>query len=147
MEKLHFTQQINASRERVWDVLWNERTYSQWTAPFGEGGRAETDWNEGSRVLFLAPEGNGMYGVLDRVDKPAFLSITHHGVYKDGKEQPMDDAGRVWSGAQEQYTLSEHNGGTELSVSVDVVEGEVSPFGTMFPKALAIVQRLAEGKA
>lgn len=146
MKKLLFTQPINASRERVWDVLWSPETYSQWTAPFGEGGRMETDWSEGSRVLFLSPEGDGMIGRLDRVHEPAVLSITHQGVFKNGKEEPYDDATRVWSGAQEQYTLLENGGTTDLRVDVDVVESEVGSLSEKFHNALAIVKRLAEQK-
>ncbi len=147
MNKLHFTQHINASRERVWEVLWNPETYPKWTAPFGEGGRMETDFKEGSRVLFLSPEGDGMIGRLDRVHEPAILSITHQGVFKNGKEEPYDDATRVWSGAKEQYTLLENGGTTDLRVDVDVVESEVESFKEKFPKALAIVKRLAEENA
>ncbi|HEY0977536.1 MAG TPA: SRPBCC domain-containing protein [Flavobacteriales bacterium] len=144
MQKLHFTQHIRATRERVWDVLWNDRTYPQWTAPFGEGGKAVSDWKEGSRVLFLSAEGDGMYGLLDRVDPPASLSITHQGAYRDGKEQPQDEASREWSGAKEQYTLTARDGGTELSVSVNVVDSEIEPFRKMFPAALLRVKELAE---
>lgn len=147
MQTLQFTQAINAPRERIWDVLWNERTYPLWTAPFGEGGKAVSDWKEGGRVLFLSAEGDGMYGLLDRVDKPAFLSITHQGAYKDGKEQPQDEASRAWSGAKEQYTLTERNGGTELRVSVQVVDSEADPFRKMFPAALVRVKELAERQA
>lgn len=147
MKKLLFTQPINASRQRVWEVLWSPETYSKWTAPFGEDGRMETDWSEGGRVLFLSPEGDGMIGRLDRVHEPAILSITHQGVYKDGKEQPYDEDTGVWSGAKEQYTLLENGGTTDLRVDVDVVESEVVSFNEKFPKALAIVKRLAEEKS
>jgi uncharacterized protein YndB with AHSA1/START domain len=144
MEHLHFSTHINAPRERIWNVLWNEDTYPQWTAPFGAGGRAESDWKEGGRIRFLSAEGDGMYAVIDRKDEPAFISFTHQGAFKDGKEQPLDDATRAWAGAKEQYTLKEQNGGTELSVAMDVVEGEASSFREMFPKAFAIVKQLAE---
>jgi hypothetical protein len=147
MNKLHFTQHINASRERVWEVLWSPGTYPKWTAPFGEGGRMETDFKQGSRVLFLSPEGDGMIGRLDRVHEPAILSITHQGVYQDGKEQPYDEATREWSGAKEQYALLESGAHTDLRVDIDVVDDEVDSFNELFPKALAILKRLAEGKA
>ncbi len=144
MEQLNITQHINAPRERIWHVLWGERTYPQWTAPFGEGGRAVSDWKEGSRVQFLASEGDGMYAVIDRMEVPACMSFTHKGAIKQGKEQPMDEATRVWSGARERYILTENKDGTELSVTMDVVESEAASFREMFPKAFAIVKRLAE---
>jgi hypothetical protein len=144
MERLHFSTSINATRERIWQVLWEEATYPQWTKPFGAGGRAVSDWKQGSRVLFLSAEGDGMFGVLKRVDAPAFMGIEHLGVYKDGHEQPADALSREWSGAKEEYTLTEGPGGTQLAVSVDVSDGEVASFRKMFPEALALVKQLAE---
>lgn len=60
MERKEFRTTIDAPKEKVWQVLWNDETYPKWTAPFGEGSRAETDWKEGSKVLFLGAEGEGM---------------------------------------------------------------------------------------
>lgn len=61
MEKLHFSTNINAPREKVWDTLWNDNSYRKWTSAFMEGSYAETDnWKEGSKVLFLSPGGDGM---------------------------------------------------------------------------------------
>lgn len=144
MEHLTFTTHINASRERIWKILWDKATYPQWVAPFGGGGRAESDWQEGGRVYFLSAEGDGMFATIDRKDEPAFMSFTHQGMFMDGKEQPLDDATRVWSGLKEQYTLKEHNGGTDLTVNMDMVDSEADSFREMFPKALAIVKQLAE---
>lgn len=55
-----FKTEINASPEKAWDVLWREESYSKWTAPFMEGSLAETDWQEGSKILFLDPDRNGI---------------------------------------------------------------------------------------
>ncbi|SKB56451.1 hypothetical protein SAMN05660903_01467 [Salegentibacter salinarum] len=43
MERKEFISTINASREKVWEVLWSDDTYPKWTAPFSEGSRAESD--------------------------------------------------------------------------------------------------------
>lgn len=37
MHKLFFEIQIDAPPERVWDVLWSDITYRQWTTAFTEG--------------------------------------------------------------------------------------------------------------
>ena len=44
MEKQEFKISINAPREKVWEVLWNDTTYPAWTAVFSEGSHAVTDW-------------------------------------------------------------------------------------------------------
>ncbi|MEO8068230.1 MAG: SRPBCC domain-containing protein [Flavobacteriales bacterium] len=144
MERQHFSIRINAPRERVWRVLWDDATYSQWTAPFGAGGRAVSDWKEGSRVHFLSAEGDGMFSVIERREENAFMGFKHLGMLKGGEEQPADDAIREWAGAKEEYTLKQNNDGTDLSVAMDVGDSEVPAFKEMFPKALAIVKKLAE---
>ena len=58
MKKLNFTTKIDAPKEKVWNTLWNDATYRAWTSAFAEGSFAETDnWKEGSKVLFLDPNG------------------------------------------------------------------------------------------
>ncbi len=52
MEKKQFKIKIAAPREKVWKILWGDNTYPAWTSAFAEGSRAETDWEEGSKVLF-----------------------------------------------------------------------------------------------
>jgi uncharacterized protein YndB with AHSA1/START domain len=61
MEKMNFSIDINAPKEKVWNVLWDDNSYRKWTSPFAEGSYAKTDnWKEGSKVLFLGPSGDGM---------------------------------------------------------------------------------------
>ena len=50
MERKEFTIDINAPREKVWDVLWQDDSYRKWTSVFSEGSHAETDWKKGSKV-------------------------------------------------------------------------------------------------
>ena len=52
MEKQRFKIAISAKPEKVWDVLWNDQTYREWTSVFSDGSHAETDWKKGSKVLF-----------------------------------------------------------------------------------------------
>ena len=69
METLKFHSTINAPKEKVWATLWNDNTYRQWTSVFSEGSYAESDWNEGSKILFLSPKGEGMFSVIDKNSK------------------------------------------------------------------------------
>ena len=50
MEKNEFKILIDAPPEKVWNVLWNDASYPQWTSAFAEGSKVETDWKEGSKV-------------------------------------------------------------------------------------------------
>lgn len=48
MTTLEFKIEINAPKEKVWDILWNDATYKQWTSVFCEGNYVVSDWKEGS---------------------------------------------------------------------------------------------------
>lgn len=69
MEKLDFSIDINAPKEKVWNVLWNDATYPQWTAVFTEGSHAESDWKEGSQILFLDGKGDGLVSKIETLEK------------------------------------------------------------------------------
>jgi uncharacterized protein YndB with AHSA1/START domain len=121
MEKINFSIDINAPKEKVWNVLWNDDSYRKWTSPFAEGSYAKTDnWKEGSKVLFLGPGGDG--GMVSKVatnKKNEFMSFEHLGVVKDGIEDTESDSVKGWAGARENYRLTDNNGKTKLAVDMD----------------------------
>lgn len=144
MAKTEFSTKIKAPAKKVWDVLWTDDTYRKWTSVFHEGSYVVTDWKEGSKALFLAPNGDGMYSTIAKNIPNEYMSIKHIGVVKDGKEQPLDEESKKWSGSLENYTLKETNGETKLIVDVDIAEEYKDFFNGVFPKALNIVKELAE---
>ena len=144
MNRQTFNTKINAPREKVWQILWGEKTYSAWTAPFDEGSRAETDWKEGSKVLFLNAEGEGMVSTIEKSDPPEFMSIKHIGIVKDGKEITEGEDVKKWAPAYENYTLKDAGNKTELIVEMDVADDYKDYFVETWPKALAKVRELAE---
>ena len=141
MNRLHFSIDIKAPRERVWNVLWDDATYRDWTSVFSEGSYAVSDWNEGSPVQFLDATGHsGMSAVIEKMRPGEFMSFRHEAEIKDGQIQPS--AG--WSGAHENYTLTSHNGQTTLAVDLDTADEHRQMFEDRFPKALRRVKTLAE---
>ena len=145
MKKLNFSIDIKAPKEKIWKVLWDDRTYREWTSAFMEGSYAESDWKEGSKIHFLDPNGEGMYSTIAKKTENEFMSFKHIGSVKDGKEQPLDAETKKWSGATENYTLKDHNGTTTLTVELDTsgLEWE-NMLKEAFPKALDKVKELAE---
>lgn len=144
MVKHQFKTSIDASREKVWDILWKDETYRQWTTAFSEGSRAETDWKKGSKVLFLDGTGQGMASTIADNKPNEFMSIKHLGVVKDGVEDYDSPEVKAWAGALENYTLKTVNGKTELTVEMDITEEYEKMFAEMWPKALKKVKELAE---
>lgn len=139
MTTLNFQSTINAPKEKVWETLWNDSTYRQWTSVFGEGSYAESDWNEGSRILFLAAQGGGMFSIIDKKIPNEQMTFRHLGEIKDGVEETKE-----WGNALESYHLRENNGSTELTVALDITPEFEEQFKEMFPKALALVKQIAE---
>ncbi len=144
MKTLNFSVKINASKEKVWDILWNDNNYPKWTSVFAEGSKAVTDWQEGSSILFTDGSDCGMYSRIEKKVPNKQMTFKHLGMVKDGVEQPVDDASKSWSGSIENYLLEEQNGITEVKASVDVTEEHLDYFQKTFPKALDKVKELSE---
>jgi uncharacterized protein YndB with AHSA1/START domain len=142
-----FTISINAPKEKVWNVLWNDDTYRKWTSAFSEGSHAEGEWKKGSEIKFLNAEKNGMYSRVDIVEPHETMIFEHLGVIKKGEKQPVDDETKKWTGSKERYFLKGDQNKTELSVEIDIVEEFTSYFEQTFPKALQLVKELAEHNA
>ena len=145
MEKLSFSADINAPSEKVWKVLWNDDSYKKWTSVFYEGSYAEIDnWKEGSKVLFLSPEKDGMVSRVAANNPNKFMSFEHLGIVKKGVEDTESDEVKGWAGAKENYTLTEENGKTNLFIEMDSNDEFKEYFLKTWPLALEKVKELAE---
>ena len=78
--------EMQAPRERVWDVLVQDETYRQWAAGFMPGSYAETDWQAGSKVAFRDPNGTGVIGRIVTSERPECLDIEYDGLLVDGRD-------------------------------------------------------------
>jgi hypothetical protein len=147
MEKINFSTDINAPKEKVWEVLWGDSTYPKWTSVFSEGSHAVTDWKEGSKVLFLDGKGSGMVSKVETSRPNEFMSFKHLGEVKGEVEDTTSDKIKSWAGSMENYTLSEANGITTLRVDIDIVDDFKDYFMKTFPLALEQVKLLSENNS
>ena len=108
MEKNEFKILIDAPPEKVWNVLWNDASYPQWTSAFAEGSKVETDWKEGSKVLFLDGKGQGMISIIAKKKPNEFMSFKHIGTVNNGVEDLDSPQTKEWAGALENYTLKKY---------------------------------------
>lgn len=139
MENQEFRIEINASREKVWNSLWDDDTYREWTSVFSEGSRAETDWKKGSKVLFLDGSNTGLVSEIAENIPGEFMSIKHLGVIENGVEKTSE-----WAGAMENYTLHSVNGKTEVIVTIDITDEYKEYFLKTWPIALQKLKEIAE---
>lgn len=149
MQKVHQSIQINAPREKVWEIMLSPETYPQWTVAFNPGSRYEGSWEQGSKILFIgpSPDGDGEGGMVSRIKesrKPEFISIEHLGIYKDGVEDTTSELAKKWAPAFENYTFNENDDGTELVVDMDVEDEHKETFDKMWAKALKLLKELVE---
>jgi hypothetical protein len=147
MEKQEFKILINASKEKVWNVLWSDKTYPAWTSVFCEGSKAETDWKKGSEILFLNDKNDGMFSTIEESIPNEYMSFKHLGEVKAGVKDLNNGKGSEWLNSLENYTLKPVDGKTELLVDINKVKEFEDYFDKTFPKALEKVKELAEVSA
>src|SRR5438128_12180068 len=100
MEKINFDINISASKEKVWNTLWDDASYRKWTSVFSETSYAVTDnWQEGTKVLFLDADGSGMVSMIAKNDPNNYMSIKHLGEVKNGVEDTTSERVQQWNGA------------------------------------------------
>ena len=144
---MEFAITINAPKEKVWNTLWDDGTYREWTSAFAEGSRAETDWKKGSKVLFLDQKNAGMVSTIAENIPNEFMSIKHLGIVKDGVEDMDNEEAKQWAGSFENYTLRPVGGATELKVvmgGADIPKEFEDYFADAWPKALNKLKEIAE---
>ncbi len=141
INRLQFSIDIKAEKTKIWEALWDENLYRDWVGVFFEGSYAITDnWKEGSKVLFLSPDQSGIYSIIETHIPNETMQFKHIGNVVMGREQPIDDETKKWSGATETYTLIEGVESNTLSVEIDILDEHLDFMSTIFPKALKKVK-------
>lgn len=149
MQKLQYSININASVQKVWDTMLQDKTYREWTSAFSEGGYFKGSWEKGSRIEFVGidPETGKESGMLSRIaeNQPyKFVSIEHIGIIMNGVEDTTSEAAKKWIPAFENYTFSEKDGVTTVDIELDSLEENAEMFNQMWPKGLQKLKELAE---
>ena len=145
INRLKFSIEINADKSTIWEALWNDDSYRDWASVFFEGSYAISDnWKEGSTVFFLAPDQSGIYSIIEKHIPNSLMAFKHIGNVVKGKEQPIDEDTKKWSGAKETYTLNETDNGIELTVEIDILDEHLDFMSSTLPKALEKVKQNCE---
>jgi uncharacterized protein YndB with AHSA1/START domain len=148
MEKKQFTITINAPREKIWNILWNDATFPQWTSVFSEGSHAKSDWKKGSKVLFIDGKGDGVASTIVENIPNECMIFRNEGTVKNGKEDQEfnSELHSDWAGSMEAWTLHDSHGKTEISLDIDIVDEHMEYFTETVPKALQKLKEIAEKK-
>lgn len=133
---------INASTNKVWQVLLSKETYLKWATVFQEGSdyTAEKNFEKGSKVIFGDGSGNGMVCVVSINQPNHKIQFTFTGEISDGVEKSMGD----FDGMTETYTLSEVTGGVLLEVETTMSDEWFESMDKAWDKAMIIIKELSE---
>lgn len=148
LETLYFEISIDANAEKVYRSMLDEKHYKEWTAAFNPSSHYKGSWEKGSTILFIGTDQNGNEGgMVSRIKENTpnrFISIEHLGIIQNGKEIMSGPEVESWAGALENYSFTETNGKTLLSVHLDANEEFMSYLTETWPKALAKLKVLCE---
>lgn len=144
METLVFNIKIKAPKETIWKVLWDDETYRKWTNVFCEGTYAVSEWDEGDKIFFLTPNGEGMNSIIEKKIPNEYMAFKHISEMKNFEVMPIDEATEKWTGSMETYRLKQDNDFVNLEARMDILENYSDYFKKTFPNALEKVKQLSE---
>lgn len=144
MKEMQFSIEINATKQRVWDTLWQDETFRQWASLIDPETYMVGDLKEGHEIQFIsAASGYGVTSLVKKLVMGEFLLLRHRA---DTQEDGKREREKEWTGGEESYSLANKDGITTLSVALDVPPELEEYFEVNYPKALERVKILAERK-
>lgn len=142
MNELQFSIEIHATKQKVWDTLWQDATFREWAGLIDPGTYMVGDLKEGNEVQYISAEnGYGVTSLVERLTPGEHLLLRHSA---DTQDVGTRDREKEWTGGKESYSLAEKDGATTLTVAFDVPPELEEYFNINYPKALERVKVLAE---
>lgn len=140
---------VNASREKVWSVLWNDQTFRDWANLIDEGTFMKGELKEGCEVEYISSiNGYGVTSFVEKLILGEYIKLKH---LADTKENGTENREEEWTGGTESYQLTEGTSSTgdiltELSIVMDIPENLVDYFNEVYPKVMHRIKELSENR-
>lgn len=141
MKKMQFSIKIHAPKARVWDTLWQDKTFRDWAGIIDPGTHMIGNLTEGNKVQYISGNGYGVTSLVEKITPGEFLLLRHSA---DTQEEGKRERAKEWTGGTESYALTEKDGTTTLTTTFDVPPELEDYFKVHYPKALERVKVLAE---
>lgn len=139
VEKQSFIKsiRINAGLKDIWNIVLNPD--HQWGLAFGGGATAETDWKEGSPVIWRDIFNNiGANGIVEVHQPEKYLQLHY---YDDVQPKPEATLGDYY----EKFSVVPDNKEYILSIEIGkLAKSDVPSHQKMWDKAISIIKELAE---
>lgn len=142
MKEMQFQVEIHATKQEVWNTLWQNETFRQWASVIDPETYMVGELKEGNEVQFISSHGG--YGVTSLVEKLTpneFLLLRHSA---DTQDEGQRNRAKEWTGGTESYSLVESGDGVILTVTFDVPLEQEEYFKLNYPKALERIKVLTE---
>jgi hypothetical protein len=143
-KQIQFTVDIAAPVPVVFRMMFDPEIYKDWTSPFAEGSYYEGSWQQGQKIKFMSPSGDGMVSEIAEHRENEFTSIRHLGYISNGIEDTQSESIREWAPAYENYTFIATAEGTRLVIDQDVTLEFEQYIAEAWPKALQRLKMLCE---
>lgn len=141
---MKFLIKIHATKEKVWDTLWQDETFREWASIIDPETYMIGELKEGNELQFISSaSGYGVTSLVEKLTPGEFLLLRHRADTKDDGKQNRENE---WTGGEESYRLTEKDGATLLNITFDVPPELEEYFKVNYPKALERVKILAENK-
>ncbi|MDZ4091854.1 MAG: SRPBCC domain-containing protein [Arthrobacter sp.] len=151
MKKLRYSVTINAPVQDVWTTMLSDATYREWASVFSSGSYYEGDWNQGSEIRFLGPDGDGsLGGMIATVEENRpneLISLRYVGQIVNGEEDTTSEEAKAFMGAHEKYAFSAAGGVTTVDVELDSEDEFVAMFDEAWPLALEKLKDIVEARS
>lgn len=144
MKEMQFEVEIRATKERVWDTLWQDETLRQWAGVIDPGTHMVGNLKEGNEVQFISANGYGVTSLVEKLVEGEFLLLRHSA---DTQGHGKQEREKEWTGGRESYRLAEKDGTTTVTAAFDVPPELEEYFKVNYPKALERVKVLAESSS
>lgn len=141
MKQLQFKVEIQATKEKVWDTLWQNKTFREWAGIIDPGTYMIGELKAGNKIQFISGNGYGVTSLVEKYVPYEFLMFRHEADTQDSGESTREPE---WTGGTESYTLTDEGRGTTLTATFDVPPHMEDYFKVTYPKALKRVKELAE---
>lgn len=141
MQEIQFTIEINAPKEKVWQVLWQDEMLREWMDFIDSGTYMTGELKEGSIVQFNSAEGYGVTSMVTELVPNEFVLFKHQADTKKDGESSRDDQ---WTGGAESYRLTGAGDVTTLVMKFDVPLELRDIMLVSYPKALNKIKELSE---
>jgi uncharacterized protein YndB with AHSA1/START domain len=143
-KNVHKTITINATPQKVWQILLESPYIEEWYTEFGEGLKMETNWSQGSTYRVVGNDGWGMTGKIAENTPNKTLSIEYTGIVNGNKDDFDSPEAKQWNGNRETYRLSETDEGTKLEIELSTFDKYYDMMSDMWDRALAKIKALSE---